>query len=189
MAGPPAGHPHARRDSGTPAGRRRGRHRRIHSAQLRRSHPDRYTEEQLVGQPVSQVVEGGVPVSGVAIERTYRTKSGNRIPVLFSCAELRSGPGSLIGYVCLAQDVTDLKRAQAELVLARDAAENTNRAKSVFLANMSHELRTPLNAIIGYSQMLREDCIGPEQPQVLSDLEKIERSGHILLGIINDILD
>jgi signal transduction histidine kinase len=91
--------------------------------------------------------------------------------------------------VCLAQDVTDLKRAQAELVLARDAAENTNRAKSVFLANMSHELRTPLNAIIGYSQMLREDCIGPEQPEVLSDLEKIERSGHILLGIINDILD
>jgi PAS domain S-box-containing protein len=148
-----------------------------------------YTEEQLVGQPVSQVVEGGVPVSGVAIERTYRTKSGNRIPVLFSCAELRSGPGSLVGYVCLAQDVTDLKRAQAELVLARDAAENTNRAKSVFLANMSHELRTPLNAIIGYSQMLREDCIGPEQPEVLSDLEKIERSGHILLGIINDILD
>src|ERR1019366_9247972 len=42
---------------------------------------------------------------------------------------------------------------------------------------------------IGDSQMLREDCIGPEQPEVLSDLEKIERSGHILLGIINDILD
>jgi signal transduction histidine kinase len=54
---------------------------------------------------------------------------------------------------------------------------------------MSHELRTPLNAIIGYSQMLREDAIGPGQPEVLSDLEKIERSGHILLGIINDVLD
>jgi signal transduction histidine kinase len=37
--------------------------------------------------------------------------------------------------------------------------------------------------------MLREDCIGPEQPEVLSDLEKIERSGHILLGIVNDLLD
>jgi signal transduction histidine kinase len=54
---------------------------------------------------------------------------------------------------------------------------------------MSHELRTPLNAIIGYSQMLREDAIGPGQPEILSDLEKIERSGHILLGIINDVLD
>jgi PAS domain S-box-containing protein len=148
-----------------------------------------YTEEQLIGQPVSQVVESGVPVSSIAIERTYRTKSGNRIPVLFSSAELRSGPGSLEGYVCLAQDVTELQRTQAELVRARDAAEDANRTKSVFLANMSHELRTPLNAIIGYSQMLREDCIGPEQPEVLSDLEKIERSGHILLGIVNDILD
>jgi PAS domain S-box-containing protein len=148
-----------------------------------------YTEEQLVGQPLSQVVEGDVPVSSIAIERTYRTKSGSRIPVLFSSAELRSGPGSLEGYVCLAQELTDLKRTQAELVRARDAAEDANRTKSVFLASMSHELRTPLNAIIGYSQMLREDCIGPDQPEVLSDLEKIERSGQMLLGIINDILD
>jgi signal transduction histidine kinase len=91
--------------------------------------------------------------------------------------------------VCLAQELTDLKRTQAELVRARDAAEDANRTKSVFLASMSHELRTPLNAIIGYSQMLREDCIGPDQPEVLSDLEKIERSGQMLLGIINDILD
>jgi len=86
-------------------------------------------------------------------------------------------------------ELTELKRIEGELVAARDAAEHANRAKSTFLANMSHELRTPLNAIIGYSQMLREDCIGPEQPEVLSDLEKIERSGHILLGIIDDILD
>ena len=112
-----------------------------------------------------------------------------RIAVLFSSAELRSGPGSLEGYVWLAQELTELKRTQAELMRARDAAENANRTKSAFLANMSHELRTPLNAIIGYSQMLREDCIGPEQPEVLSDLEKIERSGQLLLGIINDILD
>jgi signal transduction histidine kinase len=86
-------------------------------------------------------------------------------------------------------ELTELKRMEGELVAARDAAEEANRAKSTFLANMSHELRTPLNAIIGYSQMLREDCIGPDQPDVLGDLEKIERSGHILLGIINDVLD
>ena len=148
-----------------------------------------YTEEQLIGQPVGQVVEGDVPASSIAVERTYRTKSGEGISVLFSSAELRSGPGSLIGYVCLAQELTELKRTQAELVRARDAAEDANRTKSVFLANMSHELRTPLNAIIGYSQMLREDYIGAEQEQVHGDLEKIERSGHMLLGIIDDILD
>ena len=148
-----------------------------------------YTEEQLIGQRVSQVIEGEVPVKSIAIERTYRTRSGDRIPVLFSSAELRTGPGSLEGYVWLAQDMTELKRIQGEVVRARDAAEEANRAKSRFLANMSHELRTPLNAIIGYSQMLQEDYIGPQQEEVRSDLEKIERSGHILLGIVNDILD
>jgi len=54
---------------------------------------------------------------------------------------------------------------------------------------MSHEIRTPLNAIIGYSQMLQEDYIGPAQEEVRSDLQKIERAGHLLLGIVNDILD
>ena len=148
-----------------------------------------YTEPQLIGQPVSRILEGDFPSNHIAVERTYRTRAGNRIPVLFSSAELRSGPGSLVGHVCLAQELTELKRTQAELERARDAAEQANRAKSVFLANMSHELRTPLNAIIGYSQMLREDTLGPDQPEVLSDLEKIERSGQLLLGIINDILD
>ena len=86
-------------------------------------------------------------------------------------------------------ELTELKRIEGELVAARDAAEEANRTKSVFLANMSHELRTPLNAIIGYSQMLREDYIGAEQAEVRGDLEKIERSGQMLLGIIDDILD
>ena len=86
-------------------------------------------------------------------------------------------------------ELTEMKQAEAELVAERDAAEEANRAKSTFLANMSHELRTPLNAIIGYSQMLQEDAIGPDQPEVRADLQKIERSGHNLLGIINDVLD
>ena len=148
-----------------------------------------YAEEQLIGQKVSQVIEGGVPIGSVAIERNYRTRSGHSIPVLFSCAELRSGSGSLEGYVCLAQELTELKHTQAELVRACDAAEQANRAKSVFLANMSHELRTPLNAVIGYSQMLREDYVGPAEQEVRADLDKIEHSGQMLLGIINDILD
>ncbi|MFN7994767.1 MAG: ATP-binding protein [Bryobacteraceae bacterium] len=150
----------------------------------------RYSSRELVGQPVSRViVDGPVPPHSSAVERKYRTKWGEEIPVLFSSAELGKSPGVPEGYVCLAQELTQLKWAQAELERARDAAEAANRAKSVFLANMSHELRTPLNAIIGYSQMLQEDYIGPEQVEVRGDLEKIERSGHNLLGIINDVLD
>ena len=149
-----------------------------------------YTEPELLGRSAGEIiVEAELQGPSSAVERSYRTRSGQLIPVLFSSAELRSGLGSLEGYVCLAQELTEIKRIQGELVSARDAAEEANRAKSAFLANMSHELRTPLNAIIGYSQMLREDYVAPEQDQVCADLGKIERSGQLLLGIINDILD
>ena len=149
-----------------------------------------YAEAELIGRPaLSLVAEGETPPSAAGIERSYRARDGRLIPVWLSSAGLRGAAGAAEGYVWLAQDMTELKRTQGELGRARDAAEQANRAKSVFLANMSHELRTPLNAVIGYSQMLREDYIGAEQEEVRGDLEKIERSGQMLLGIINDILD
>jgi two-component system NtrC family sensor kinase len=148
-----------------------------------------YSEEELVGQPGGKVMDIERPGQTTGVERFFRTRSGQIVPVLFSSAELRNGLGLLEGFVWLGQDVTELKRVQEEFAQARDAAEQANRAKSTFLANMSHELRTPLNAIIGYSQMLAEDCGLAPSEQFRPDLERIERSGHMLLGIINDILD
>jgi len=80
----------------------------------------------------------------------------------------------------------ELERSEAQLRLARDAAEAAARAKADFLANMSHEIRTPMNAIIGMAHL----ALNNEMPAKLRDyLEKIRRSGQHLLGIINDILD
>ena len=67
-----------------------------------------------------------------------------------------------------------------------EAAEAGNRAKSVFLATMSHEIRTPLNGIIGMVAAMSES---PQTPENARDLEKIRRSGDMLLDVINDVLD
>jgi len=87
------------------------------------------------------------------------------------------------------RDVTRQKRIEAEILEARHAAEQANRAKSTFLANMSHELRTPLNAIIGYSEMLMEEAEELEEDVFTDDLIKIHSAGTHLLALINDVLD
>lgn len=77
-----------------------------------------------------------------------------------------------------------------ELVDARDEAEAANRAKSDFLAMMSHDLRTPLNAIIGFSDMIRAGTFGPlGNDRYAAYLDDIHASGHLLLSLINVLLD
>ena len=72
------------------------------------------------------------------------------------------------------------------LLIAKEAAEAANRAKSTFLANMSHELRTPMNAIMGMNGIALRKAI---DPKLKDQLTKVEQASQHLLGIINDILD
>src|SRR5882757_7291293 len=89
----------------------------------------------------------------------------------------------------LEEEIYHRKQTQEELLNAKHAAEEANRAKSTFLANMSHELRTPLNAIIGYSEMLEEETRDSGKIENVQDLKKIQSAGKHLLSLINDVLD
>jgi PAS domain S-box-containing protein len=95
--------------------------------------------------------------------------------------------GCIVKFQAVGRDISDRKKAEAELEKAKEAAVAANRAKSTFLANMSHELRTPLNAILGFSQLMNQDAnLSTEQKE---NLNIIHRSGEHLLTLINQVLD
>ena len=92
-------------------------------------------------------------------------------------------PVQLVG---ASMNIDERKQLEAELIRAKEKAEESNRLKSAFLANMSHEIRTPLNAIIGFSALLT-DTDDPDEKKEYARI--IDNNNQLLLQLINDILD
>ena len=156
---------------------------------------------QGVIDAVTAWTNGGVPIP--AGELVLRRKDGSAVSVFSSHALLVNTAGEPEMY-CIDVDLTDLKKKEAELrayqahledmvserarelLIAKDAAESANRAKSAFLANMSHELRTPMNGVMGMIELAKRHMTDPKG---LGFLDKAKRAADNLLAVLNDILD
>lgn len=95
--------------------------------------------------------------------------------------------GKTAGRVWSFRDITERKKAEAELIAAKEKAEEGDRLKTAFLHNVSHEIRTPMNAILGFSTLLNDPDLNEKDRKLFIDT--IFQSGNQLLSIINDIVD
>ncbi|MFC5651357.1 response regulator [Paenibacillus solisilvae] len=142
--------------------------------------PDQTIEELLHG--IEDAKELGFQES----EARLRTMDGKLIAVSKILVVHKDNQTGEAFYSCIARDISEQKRVQTELELAKLDAEDANMAKSQFLARMSHEIRTPLAGIIGLSGLMQKTELTDVQQDYL---DKTRASSEALLLIINDILD
>ncbi len=113
-------------------------------------------------------------------------KDGSHFPANLAVGHgiISEGRHIFVGFV---SDITQQKKAEQELRLAKDAAETATKAKANFLANMSHEIRTPMNTVIGFAEVALQDKNLSQDTR--KHINTILSSGRHLLNVINDILD
>jgi PAS domain S-box-containing protein len=159
-----------------------------------------YSEQELIGQNPRLLKSGAVPgdfykelwstiLSGNVWrgEMLNKKKDGTLFWESATMTAIKNDKGIITNYIAIKEDISARKQMEAELIHAKEKAEESDRLKSAFLANMSHEIRTPLNSIIGFSELLGDPDFEPGQKEEF--IKAIVENGNSLLVIISDIMD
>ncbi|MFC1745334.1 PAS domain S-box protein [Candidatus Riflebacteria bacterium] len=120
-------------------------------------------------------------------ELVNRKKDGSFYEDEMTITPVLNALGNITHFVAIKQNISERKKAEEQLRVAKLVAEEATKAKSDFLANMSHEIRTPMNSVLGFLGLSLEDPAIPEAQ--LKHLKIAHNSAHALLALINDILD
>ncbi|NVO02688.1 MAG: response regulator [Bacteroidetes bacterium] len=141
-------------------------------------------EAKRVAKIFSEIVARKAPIKD--LENWNIGKNNEEICFLTNGVPTLDEMGNLKGYRGVDKDITIRKKAEKELIIAKEKAVENDRLKSAFLANISHEIRTPMNGILGFAELLREPKLSSEEHKEY--LEIIEKSGARMLNTINDII-
>ena len=117
----------------------------------------------------------------------HKLKDGSTIDVDITSHTLEYEGHNAV--LVLAQDVTERKKWEEELIRAKEEAEQSNRLKDAFVANISHEIRTPLNSILGFSQLIHEYISEQIDPELEKYFENVSKSSHRLMRTVDMILN
>ncbi len=172
-----------------------------------------YAASQVIGKDVEMLVpaandemfskfDKGVRMGRARREAIGVRQDGSEFPVEIAVTDTRVGDGQEL-FIGLVRDITDVKRAEAALLLAKETAEAASKMKGTFLANVSHELRTPLTSVLGFAKIIKkrlDEVILPVVPldnpktqravqQVTSNVGIIIAEGERLTALINNVLD
>ena len=158
-----------------------------------------YSEKELLGviHPMFDPKHTSESVRSIIMERVnsgqawqgeYRNehKDGTKFWESLLISSIKDENEGISNLIVVAEDVSMRKKLQAELLEAKEKAEESDRLKTAFLNNMSHEIRTPLNAIVGFSELMKDVTQPPEMLQYYCNL--VQGGSDQLLAIINDII-